>query len=597
MNKVRKPSKKARFLSAVACVMLGLPSYAQVYLQDFTSIHTDPDKKQWVVQDAIYRDDNEKVYYIAQQLRPIGKEESFLGITMCDPDMNPIVTWEYFNEPYKMSIKTETIDEMPDQKALILVGHYSNRDNISEPFVMSVDKFSGNINWFKYFPGLELTSLDAEEDYVIVTGARKLPDGDGIYSYSASAALLMRLDKNGDLVWEREFEDDKYASSDYGPKYIYNILNDVKRIDEKYYFAVGNTNNWVYKEQPQNLWDADGLVVMVDADGNINYSLFLGNALPMDPNKQQPIQFELMDHVTFDPEDKTVVIAGERLDNPQAYVSDEYPTPDQWGLWVTKFDPYNVSTVWTNRYQYKDQYYRVSDPEIEHDTKAQYGISYNFDTYNTIAMKLRNDGSVLYHRYHFLSDMMEEKYLNDIVKAFEYNNMTIVGQVRPKDDPMSSYGWNVQAFDNILEYCEMKDYEVKPKEVKHDIEKVENREYKVKDKDEPLAQDKIKLENRVYCDKVLISAKSGSTGGDVMSNVSQDVATGNVNISVRKTGLAVAGNNQFTATLYNALGQKMLETPAFGSNYQVNVNELPAGIYFLHIAGGQFKQAHTVFVK
>jgi hypothetical protein len=336
---------------------------------------------------------------------------------------------------------------------------------------------------------------------------------------------------------------------------------------------------------------------MIDADGNINYSLFLGNALPMSSNGQQAIQYELMDHVTFDPKDKTVVIAGERLDNPQNVISDASPTPDQWGLWVTKFDPYNVSTVWTNRYQFKDTYYRLTDPEIEHDGSAQYGISYNFDAYNTIAMKLKNDGNVLYHRYHYVSGMMEEKYLNDITHAFEYNNMSIVGQVRPKDDPNSSYGWNIQAFDNIKQDCEMKAYDIKPKEVKYDIEKVENREYKVKIIDEPLAQDKIKLENKILCEKILLGFKSAPAGDGVRSAVSQDIANGTVNIQMQQTGIANTTDATYKATLYNALGQKMMETNSFSNSYQLQVGDLPAGIYYLQVWNSQFKQAHTVFVK
>jgi len=36
---------------------------------------------------------------------------------------------------------------------------------------------------------------------VIVTGSRPLPNNDGIFSYSASAAIIMRLDKSGNLDW------------------------------------------------------------------------------------------------------------------------------------------------------------------------------------------------------------------------------------------------------------------------------------------------------------------------------------------------------------------------------------------------------------
>jgi len=380
---------------------------------------------------------------------------------------------------------------------------------------------------------------------------------------------------------------------------VYNTLNDVKRIDDKYFVAVGSTNEWVYKEKPDNHWDADGLIVMIDYKGNISYAIFLGNSLPMDPNGQAHIQYELMDHLTFDPEDKTVVIAGERLEHEQKEVTDDYPTPQSWGLWVTKFDPYSASVVWMNRYQFKDEFYRLSDPEIEHDTKAQYGISYNFDKYNTMVMKLKNSGSVIYHRFHYVSGMGDQRWLNDIVKAFEYNNMTVVGQVTPlicAIDP--SYGWNIQAFDNILEKCEMEEYKVEPKEVKYQMEKVKYREYKVPVKEEWLKPKDIELENKIICKKVEIGFKSSPSGDDITTKVSQDVDRGIVAITVQQSTL---GSNTpsagFKGMLYNALGQKIIETGSFTNNYQLNVSQLPAGIYYLQLTNGQFKQAHTIFVR
>ncbi len=599
MNKFQKLSTKATLLCMLGTAAFIPSSRAQVYLQDYTTLHIDNNEKQWVVQDAIYRDDDQKVYYVAQQLRPKDTKESFLGITMCDADMKPIVTWEYYNDPKQMNVKTETIDEMYGYNALILVGHYDDRNGTSEPFVMSVDKTSGALNWFRLFPGLELTSLEAEKDYVLVTGSRALPNGGGIYTFSASTALLMRLDNNGSLVWEREFEGAKYASSSYGPKYTYNILNDVKRLDDKYFVAVGTTNDWVYKNNPNNLWDADGLVVMTDADGNIKYSVFLGNVLPMSSNGQQAIQYELMDHLTVDKDDKTVVIVGERLDHPQKLVSSQSPVPAQWGLWATKFDPYNVSNVWTYRYQYKDQFYRVSDPEVEYDTKEQHGISYNFDKYNTIAMKLKNDGSVNYHRYHYVSGFNnDEKVLNDIVKAFEYNNMTIVGAVNPDIDRYNaSYGWNIQAFDNILEKCEMEDFNIDPKEVKYDIKDVEYRDNEVDEKELDLNQTEIELYNKIICEKKLVALKSTPVDNGIVSTVTQDF-NNNVTIQVTENTLAHArATANYKAVLYNALGQKMLETAAFEHSYKLNVGQLAAGIYYLHISGNGFKQAHTVLVR
>ncbi|MCD6065084.1 MAG: hypothetical protein K0R82_2995, partial [Flavipsychrobacter sp.] len=479
MNKICKFSVKTAMLSALLSAAFVTP--AQIYQNDYTTIHIDPNEKQWVEQHAIYRDDNEKAYYIAQGLRPRDGKETYLGLTKCDADMNIIQVWEYFNESKKMEIRTETIDEMYGLDALILVGHYDDHNGVSAPFVMSINKFSGGVNWFRFFPTLELTSLEAEKDYVLVTGKRPLKYGEGIHAYSASAALIMRLDYNGDLVWEREFEDNKYDNGIYDVKQVYNIMNDIKRLDDKYFVAVGATNNWVFKEKPENTWDNDGLVVLIDEYGNVNYAVFLGNLLPYGVDKQG-IQYELLDHVTIDKNDKTVVIAGERLDHPQWDISDESPVPDQWGLWVTKFDPYNVSLVWSYRYQFKDEFYRISDPEIEHDTKSRYGISYNFPKLNPMVMKLKDDGSVMYHRRHFISGYNSgNMQLNDITTGLDYAwNMTVVGEFEPDvNEFWSSWGWNIQAFDNILEKCEMEEYDIKPKEAPYELDKVEWREYKV----------------------------------------------------------------------------------------------------------------------
>lgn len=592
-----KLSMKTLLLPCFLCTASFNVAHAQIYQNDYTTIHIDPNEKQWVEQHAIYRDDNEKSYYIAQGLRPRDGKETYLGITKCDPDMNFISVWEYFNDTKKMEIRTETIDEMYGLNALILVGHYDDHNGVSAPFVMSIDKFSGAVNWFRWYPTLELTSLEAEKDYVLVTGKRPLKYGEGIHKYSASAAIVMRLDQNGDLVWEREFEDNKYDNGIYEVKQVYNVMNDIKRLDDKYFVAVGATNNWIHKELPDNTWDNDGLVVLIDADGNINYAVFLGNLLPYGVDKQG-IQYELLQHVTVDKNDKTIVIAGERLDHPQYDISDESPVPDQWGLWVTKFDPYNVSPVWSYRYQFKDDFYRISDPEIEHDTKSRYGISYNFPKLNPMVMKLMDDGSVMYHRRHFISGYNSgNMQLNDIAKAFEYTNMTVVGEFEPDvNEFMSSWGWNIQAFDNIVEKCEMEDYEVDPKEAKYELDKVEYRKYKVDYNKEEFKGQKIELVNRVICKKNLVGFKS-SYNDDFTSTVSQDIENGNVLVQTRRSGIGANTATGYKAVMFNALGQQVMQTENFSDNYRLNVSNLPAGIYYLQVTDGRSRQAHTVFVR
>lgn len=598
MTRMHKTSLKTTLLAAIACAALSTPSFAQVYQNDYTSLHFDPNKRQWVTQDAIYADKSEEVYYIAQQLRPVNSKQAYLGITKCNRDMKVISTWEYFNRSGKMRIETKNIDEMYGLGALILVGHYSNQDNISEPFVMSVDKASGAINWFKWFPGLELTSLDADEDFVIVTGSRALPNNDGIYPYSASAALIMRLDKKGNLEWEREFEDDKYASSGYGPKFVYNTMNDVTRINEKYFAAVGTTNRWVYKEKPENLWDADGMVVMIDLDGNIKYNYLFGNALPMDPNGQQPIQYEQMDHITYDATEGTVVITGERLDNEQRKLSEASPAPEAWGLWVTKFDPLAPSVVWSYRYTTNERPYHVSDPEITDDQLGQYGIGYNYGKANTIAMKLDNQGFPIYHRQHFVSGFnSDDRVLNDITWSMEYNNITLVGSVIPNaPDFNSSYGWNIQAFDQIREKCEMYEQEVKQEVIKFDVDKVGNREYKVEVKEEAIRQDKYALDNKVICGKNQVWFKSTPTTRETSMDVTQDMEGHSVTVQMHE-GMNGTATMPYKATLYNALGQKMMESDNFTISQKMDISGLTPGVYYLQVWNSSFKQAHTVLVK
>lgn len=89
MGTIMKQAMKTAMLSAALCTAF-TTTRAQIYQNDFTSIHIDPNDKQWVEQHAIYRDDNEKAYYIAQGLRPRDSKETYLGITKCDADMNVI---------------------------------------------------------------------------------------------------------------------------------------------------------------------------------------------------------------------------------------------------------------------------------------------------------------------------------------------------------------------------------------------------------------------------------------------------------------------------------------------------------------------------
>lgn len=618
MKKIRLMLQGIRTLALCMYAAMALaPAHAQVYQNDYTTTHVDPYDRKWVSNDAIYRDDAQGIYYVAQTIWMQGSQWKWIGLTQCDKDMNVISTWEYHTD-YDMEIRITDMDELKATEDIIITGFYIYEGNMSAPFTLSVKKYTGAVNWFHLFPDIEyLNAVSTKDDYIILAGRRQLPAAQRIHPITQTQGVLMRLDMNGNLVWEQDFEDDKYMSSGYGVSGLFNAFFDVTPIDGDNFAAVGITNNFIDGNFNDH-WDADCFMVVFDGGGGIINSAALGNALPMDPSGQQSIQYERGQGITWDPLDNTVVITGERFEASQNHISSVCPHPDIWGLWATKMDPYGLGTNWSWLYDFGGliggpYMYGLLDNEIDHDNTGQYGITYNYidaahimgqNKHYPMITKLDYDGRILYHRHHYLPDNIPTNdfvEFRDVTRSLEYNNIMAVGQHIP--DPWSYYsslGWNVEAYDNIQMDCQMVDWPMQEHEKPYDIIQVENQFTWNNIIDEPLHLKDIPLVNKIHCEKIQVAMKPGAAAGNAASTVLQNESTRELTVKIKNTGMLQAETAtpaMYKAILYNATGQVLLRTDNFTGEIKMNASALAAGIYYLRVEGKDLRQTHTIAIQ
>ncbi|RYD58380.1 MAG: T9SS type A sorting domain-containing protein [Sphingobacteriales bacterium] len=587
---------------AFASVMSNV-STAQVYQQDYKLLHqVDPNLKSWIGNDAVYRDDAKGVYYVAQSIRPENSQSVYLGLSICDKDMKPVTSWRYSNNATLTAVRVTEIDEMKANNAIIIVGEYINEGYSQAPFVISIDKTSGAVNWFKLYTNVaRITGLKTGDKYAIITGERDLPypqqtPGDRIYPYTIQAGLIFRVNDDGSVAWAHQVEDDKNASSGYNIQGVYHMMNAVAQLEDDRFVAVGNCNRFVGGNF-NDIWENDVALLNVDASGNVYQHYRLGNNLPIDPNGQQSIQFEQALTVTVDPKDGNVVLAGTRYEHPQTYISNQCPVPQAWGLWATKFDLSAGSSVWSTRYEESSGLAYLQGAKIDCDGKGNYGISYN-QSGKPIATKLDANGSTMYSRHHYMNfPNVGAKRFNDNTRSFDYNNMIIVGHVEPDvNQYYSSYGFNVEAYDNILQDCQSHDYPVHEIDAPYDVDEVEVMPTTITVVNEPMKEVKIKVLEKTVCSKILVSYKPepGVNDADVATTVFQDEASHGLVITTNQPS---DDRSEYSATLINALGQKVMQTQKFTQTQKMDLTPLSTGVYYIIVTNGTVRSSHTVIVK
>lgn len=620
MKTRRKQFLKTALMAFVSASVLCPSANAQIYQQDYTNYHYDPTSTHWVENRAVYRDNALQRYYVAQTVTDNGANQAWphLVLNVCDKDMNVLNTWEYGNNQSTLHMDAYDMDEMTALRQIVVVGRYIDEGTQTAPYVTSIDKTTGAMRWFHLFPEMEyLTAIKAGPNYSIVVGRRVLAPADKIHSLTDKTAVIMKLDQNGTIVWERDFEDDKNAMSGYSISGVFNTMLDVTGLPNGEFVATGRCNAYI-GGNINDIWDSDAFLVRFRQDGTVIAAKFLGNLMPLSPGGTQAIQYEYANGITFDPTDNTVVLSGVRMDNPQTYISMFCPSPDPFGLWVTKINPYSLMPVWSKQYLAPgatpggSYIYTVGDAEIDNDGSGNYGVTYNMlqaisDPYlhnDPIITKIDNNGSVVFSRHHFATSSNGETnnvIFRDVVIGFDHKSVVGVGAF--ETDPTGYYemwGWNVEAFDNIQMHCQMHDYPVnevnRPYQV-GDVEYRNNMSYHTKP---PIDMNKIAMGMKDPCKKILVSMKMADDDGNIVTQVLQDETTRDIVVTVDGN---IAGesanpaNNKYNIVLINTLGQKVLETQGSGSRHSVDGANLIPGVYYLQVFNGSFKQVHTISIR
>lgn len=610
----RKHPSKAALLFA-ACSAFLTSATAQVYQNDYTSFHVDRNGIQVVENQAIYRDEPPQQFYIAQMVGgTTGGQHLALNVT--DKDMNPLNTWEYFYNQPTVYMNASDIDEMTGLEHMVVVGRYIDEGTITAPYVTSIDKNTGNMNWFHLFPELDrINAVKAGPDYSIVVGRRALPAGATLYAFTQQVAVIMKLDDKGKVLWERDFEDDKLMASSYTINLVYNDFLDVTQIDDGEFVAVGKTNNFL-GGNVNDIWDADMLFVRFREDGSILGSNFLGNLGVITQGGSQSIQYEVGQSITYDPNEGKVVVAGLRLDHPQTYLSWSFcPAPNPYGVWVTKLDPYTLGIDWSKQYVVSNTgdgsnyFHGLVHTSVDWDGMGNYGMTYNFGyassalylEHTPVIAKVDANGGLMYNRHHYAyadDNSTTPVIFYDMVRAIDDNNIVGVGAFDPEAgfaNPMK--GWNVEAFDNIIDHCLMDDLEVDIRDRELEVGNVEYQN------NMPLVialgpdMVELPLDLEVHCEKNQVSRKMSDDGQKITTQVAQDESSRNIVITVSDKAANPSGKGKYNAVLINTMGQRILETESFSGSYKLDAAGLPSGIYYLQVYNGGFRQVHTISIR
>lgn len=179
-------------------------------------------------------------------------------------DKNGVIEWKKnFGGTTNDRLYKVTQDNNGDY---IMVGHFESAiDGIvnkgeDDAIILKLDK-NGNLLWIKNYGGMYDdaflgVTLTADGGY-IATGRIYAKDVEGVINYTGGDAVIVKYDTDGKLVWQRTYGGKKYE-----------IFNEVTTTENDEYVAVGYSGSTDI-EGITNKGNNDAIIVKFDKDANV----------------------------------------------------------------------------------------------------------------------------------------------------------------------------------------------------------------------------------------------------------------------------------------------------------------------------------------
>lgn len=558
--------------------------------------------------EAIHKDDGNTIYYLAQTIRD---QHWALLISEVDPDFNIINTYRYDCMDFmtgsvdqNMTLLPKDINFFDDQ--IIVVGRYIHEGVDDGGFMFSADRNSGGFMWFMKYPDVHvLESVVCNSNLAgSITVGRSEDNTNYQYGITKWAGEIMRMDAAGNVTWRQQVEDNKYVGHPDNWPDMYNQLNHVIQIqsDPDLYATVGSVNNFINWTFPY--LDGDATLLTFDENGNIFSQMGLGNTSPVYVNgSTQNNQHETGNSIALC-DDGDVIMAGFCIEFPDTTItiSCTGSNPDSVGLWLTKVNPTTGAVAWSKLYDMwsgaysAPDYTQIYEIDIINDGEDNFGVHYKeFRTGTVSVMKVDINGNVIYSRQYsddYTDPMNDEGLLLDISSGFGTTDIYNVGYIGPINY-QSGDGWNIIAFDNIIDYCNSDDLPLTEFEHPYEVYDVEVFSQNTLLSALDFLDRTQDIDLHIDCEKMEADPSDGGKPGRIKNNepkVSSTVETGDILVET-------PADKVYTGTLINSLGQKVQSFDNISNTYRISTNDLAPGIYYLHLTSGSEQFARPVLIK
>lgn len=562
---------------------------------------------------AIIKDENNGIFYIVQSIK---YENWALLISEVDPDYNIIKTYRYdcngsgpgdINQ--NMYLYPKDINFFGDQ--IIVVGAYIEEGVDRGGFMFSAEKSTGLFQWFNKYT--DVYSLESVVCNDVIDGAITVGRSDAYYtsthqySITQTAGEIMRMDATGNVIWHKQMEDDKYVGHPDNWQQIFHSLSHVIQIGSmpNVYAAVGQVNNFINWTFPY--LDGDATILTFDDNGNILSQLGLGNISPIYVNgSAQNNQHEAGYSIALC-SDGDVIMAGYCADFPDTYItiSCKGSDPNYAGLWLTKVNPTTGVVAWSKVYDMfggpysSPDYPQLGWMDIVNDGTDNFGVQYLDGGSGKLSiMKVDVTGAVQYSRrydYDYQDPTNREGSFFDISSGIGNTDIYAIGYTGAINADYGD-GWNVIAFDNIIDYCHSEDLPLVEYQHPYETFMVEYQMQNAMPTSVFFRDGAQILDHMIECEKMEIEEEDPSDGGKPARTknnepkVSSTVETGDILVEA-------PADKVYTGTLINSLGQKVQSFDNISNTYRISTNDLAPGIYYLHLTSGNEQFARPVLIK
>lgn len=624
--------RKTFKLGLLLTALLTAPNLkAQVYQHDYMTYH------ERIVADggdvgnrAIYKDiDAGNEYYIAQY--DPGNRHT-VTISKTDPDLNILTSFDYTSfivvsqsdgvtamvpNPM-MEITVEDITGVGDN--LYVVGSYIDEGNDRGGFILKAGK-DGTFKWFKRYTDIWAFAAVAPCDQGVITvGNRRT--GAFTDPTTESSGVIVKVNGFGTMVWQKEVEDDKYNGHPMfqnGPS-MNNSLSDIIALEDNIFVATGTTCDFIVGGLPPLFFpipDGDGSMILFTGDGTIINSFGLGNSMWVENGGTQEMRHEGFGAVT-QCSDGDIVLAGWAVNFAETYFPTHCPGPDpvNKGLWVTKLNPYTGTVAWSKIYDFNADPYPGADMyrgpgfiRMTNDGTDNIGINFFSSMAGTGAATIGNSyimkleptaGGIIYTRRYEYND--NEGFFRDIASGFENTDLVVVGETSPEPFYPSMIttrdGWNVIAFDNIVEECNHENIFIEPIDHMFDIFNVEVYSKMTNYYSENYLTNAPLITNNIVCDKIemeeqsslMRKADNSLNSHEAQVKIGQEAFTNNIMVMV-------TGDDVYHGRLMNLYGQVLQEYDGIQHNYKISATGYAAGIYYLELSNNNKKTTKMVLIQ